>query len=266
MFSKISTFFIVLFLILPIFIIIPMSFSSAQFLTFPPPGFSLQWYHSFFSDSQWIDATITSLQVGVLTTLLSLVLGILAAEGLVKSDFPGKNFIQELFMLPMIVPTIIVAIAVYNFQSHMGMTGTTIGLVTAHTILAIPFVITPVLAGLKGMDPNLENAAMSLGANRLQTFFKVTLPNIKSSVFSGAMFAFATSFDELVVTLFISGITVTTLPKRIWDGVRTQLDPTIASISSILIVAVVIFMFISIIVGNKKKDNSVIEETLPNQI
>lgn len=257
MFTRVSTFFIVLFLILPIFIVIPISFSSAQYLTFPPPGFSLQWYHSFFSDSQWIDATIKSFQVGMLTTLLALILGILAAEGIVKSDFPGKNMIREMFMLPMIVPTIIVAIAVYKFQSNIGMTGTTIGLVTAHTILAIPFVITPVLSSLSNLDPNLENAAMSLGANRRQTFFKITLPTIKTSVFSGAMFAFATSFDELVVTLFISGISVTTLPKRIWDGVRTQLDPTIASISSILIISVIIILAVSLMVEGRQKTKSV---------
>lgn len=257
MFTKISTFFIVLFLILPIFIVIPMSFSSAQYLTFPPPGLSLQWYHRFFSDSQWIDATIKSFQVGILTTMLALILGILAAEGIVKSNFPGKNIIQEIFMLPMVVPTIIVAIAVYKFQSNIGMTGTTIGLVTAHTILAIPFVITPVLSSLSNLDPNIENAALSLGANRLQTFLRITLPTIKTAVFSGAMFAFATSFDELVVTLFISGISVTTLPKRIWDGVRTQLDPTIASISSILIISVIIILIISIIIENGQKGKSV---------
>lgn len=252
MFNKITTFFIVLFLILPIFIIIPISFSSAQYLTFPPPGFSWQWYQRFFSDSQWIDAAVKSFQVGILTTLLSLVLGILAAEGIVKSDFRGKKIIQEMFMLPMVVPTIIVAIAVYNFQSNIGLTGTILGLVTAHTILAIPFVITPVLSSLSSLDPNIENAALSLGANRLQTFIRITLPTIKTSVLSGAMFAFATSFDELVVTLFISGISVTTLPKRIWDGVRTQLDPTIASISSIIIVSVVIILIISLMIENRQ--------------
>lgn len=260
---KLFTFLVMMFLILPIFIIIPISFSSSQYLTFPPPGFSLQWYKSFFTNSQWTDALLQSLKVAVSTTILSLILGIMAAKGLLKADFRGKHLLNELFLLPMIIPTIIVAIALYRFESMLSITGTTFGLVCAHTVLAMPFVITTVLSRLASLDPNLEFAAQSLGADKMQTFFKVTLPIIKPAIFSATMFAFATSFDELVVTIFIAGVDGTTLPKQIWDGVRTQLDPTITSISSILIISVITIMVAPNIKGVFRKMKEVPEETVP---
>ncbi len=238
-FAKLMTVFVLIFLILPIFIVIPISFSSAQYLTFPPPGFSLQWYKSFFTDSQWVEAAVKSIEVGVLTTLLSLLLGTMTSIGLVKGNFPGKQAIQNIFLMPLVVPTIIIAIAVYSFQSKTGLIGSALGLVTAHTIMATPFVIVTVMSSLSGMDPNLEYASMTLGASPLQTFLRVTLHVIKPAVASAALFAFVTSFDELVVTLFISGVSVCTLPKKMWDGVRTQVDPTIAAVSSLMIVVVV---------------------------
>lgn len=239
MFARVMTIFVIIFLIVPVFIVIPISFSSAQYLTFPPPGFSLQWYKSFFSDSEWVDAAVKSIEVGVLTTLLSLILGTITSIGLVKSNFPGKQVLQSIFLMPLIIPSVIIAIAVYSFQSKTGMIGTTFGLVTAHTILATPFVIVTVLSGLNSMDPNLEYAAMSLGASPFKAFMKVTLHIIKPAVASAALFAFVTSFDELVVTLFISGVSAVTLPRKMWDGIRTQIDPTIAAVSSIFIVIIV---------------------------
>jgi len=239
---KIMTIAVILFLILPVFVIVPMSFSSAQYLTFPPPGFSTRWYEKFFGDEQWLESLRLSLTVGVLTTLLSLVLGGMAALGLSKSRFRGKAAVQNFLLLPMVMPTIIVAIAVYGFQSRIGLIGTTTGLVVAHTILASPFIVVTLLSALASIDPNLENAALSLGARPATAFFRVTLPVIKPSLLSGALFAFITSFGEIVVTLFISGVSAITLPKKMWDGVRTQIDPTISAISSILIVGIVSFL------------------------
>ena len=262
---KFFTFLVMMFLILPIFIVIPISFSSSQYLTFPPPGFSLQWYEHFFSNSQWTDALLMSFKVGILTTILALVLGFMAAKGLLKASRRGKMVLNEFFMLPMLVPTIIVAIAIYRFESIFSLTGTTAGLVFAHTVLALPFVITTVVSRLSALDPNIEYASMSLGANRMQTFFRVTLPMIKPALFSATMFAFATSFDELVVTLFICGVNVTTLPKQIWDGVRTQLDPTITSISSILIMCVITIMLSPSIKSFFKKSKLVEEEAVPDE-
>jgi putative spermidine/putrescine transport system permease protein len=261
---KLFTFFAMMFLIMPIFIIIPISFSSSQYLTFPPPGLSLQWYDNFFTNSQWTDALLQSLKVASCTTVLALILGIMAAKGLLKATFKGKHLLNELFLLPMIIPTIIVAIALYRFESILSITGTTFGLVCAHTVLAMPFVITTVLSRLASLDPNLEFAAQSLGANRVQTFYMVTLPIIKPAILSATMFAFATSFDELVVTIFIAGVNGTTLPKQIWDGVRTQLDPTITSISSILIISVITIMLAPNIKGLFRKPLEVPEESIPD--
>jgi putative spermidine/putrescine transport system permease protein len=235
MFRKIMTVLVVIFLVLPIFIVIPISFSSAQYLTFPPPGFSLQWYKNFFSDSQWTDAAIKSIEVGVATTILSLILGTMAAVGITRSEFPGKSIIQNIFLLPIVVPAVIVGISVYDFQSKTGMIGSVGGLIIAHTIMAMPIVISTLMSSLTGVDPNLENAAQNLGANYFQAFMKVTLHIIRPALFSSAIFAFVTSFDELVVTMFICGVSANTLPKQMWDGIKTQIDPTIAAVSSLLI-------------------------------
>lgn len=235
---------ILLFLVVPVAIIIPMSFSSSQYLEFPPPGFSMQWYEAFFSSPQWTGALKTSLEVGAITTVFALILGTLAAYALANSNFKGKALVTELFMTPMMVPAIIVGLAIYRFESQVHLSGSFMGLVIAHIILAIPFVIKTVLASLVGINPNLELAAQNLGANKLQAFVKVILPIIKPAIFSGGMFAFATSFDEIVVTQFISGVKVTTLTKLMWDGLKQQLDPTITAIAAIMIVGITILMVV----------------------
>lgn len=239
------TILVLLFLVLPVLIIIPMSFSSSRYLEFPPPGFSTQWYQAFFGDPQWVDALKTSLELAVATTLISLVLGVLAAEGLSKSEFKGKSAVIEAFMMPMLVPGIIVGIAIYRFEAGMSLSGSFSGLLIAHVLMAVPFVIRTVLANLEGYNPNYELASRSLGANSLVTFLRVTVPMIRTALFSGAMFAFATSFDEIVVSQFICGVEVTTLPKRIWDGLNQQLDPTITAIAAIVIVLISLIMIFS---------------------
>lgn len=233
---------VLLFLVLPVLIVIPMSFSASQYLQFPPPGFSLQWYEKFFGSSQWTGALATSLQVGLVTTLLALVLGTFAALGIYKSHFKGKDVVLELFMMPMLVPAIIVGLAIYRYEVTVNVSGTVTGLVIAHTVLAIPFVIRTILASFAGLNPNFELAALSLGANRFQTAMKITFPIIKPAIFSSAMFAFATSFDEIVVTQFVSGVRVATLPKLMWDGLRQQLDPTITAIAAIMITGITLLL------------------------
>ena len=239
------TILVLLFLVLPVLIIVPMSFSSSRYLEFPPPGFSTQWYQAFFGDPQWVDALKTSLELAVATTLISLILGVLAAEGLSKSEFKGKSAVIEAFMMPMLVPGIIVGIAIYRFEAGMSLSGSFSGLLIAHVLMAVPFVIRTVLANLEGYNPNYELASRSLGANSLVTFLRVTVPMIRTALFSGAMFAFATSFDEIVVSQFICGVEVTTLPKRIWDGLNQQLDPTITAIAAIVIVLISLIMIFS---------------------
>lgn len=223
------------FLVLPSFVVLPLSFSAAPYLTFPPPAFSLRWYKSYLFREQWTSATLFSFQVGILVTLLATVLGTLAAFALVHGRFPLKRLVSAFLISPMIVPVIIMAIAVYNLYARLHLIGTTIGMVLAHTVLALPFVIVTVSATLKGFDRNLEYAARTLGAGPLQTFFRVTFPIIQPGIISGALFAFITSFDEVVIAIFIAGTSAITLPKQMWDGIRTELDPTIAAVSALLI-------------------------------
>ena len=245
MIVKIIAFLVICFLLLPVLIIIPMSFSSSQYLEFPPPGFSTQWYEKFFNNVGWTTALENSIELGLITTAVSLVLGVMASVGLHKSKFRFKGAITEFFMMPMLIPAIIIGLAIYRFESVTHVSGTMLGLVIAHTVLALPFVIKTVLASLSGLDPNYELAARICGASPIKAFMKVVFPCIKPALFSGAMFAFATSFDEIVVTQFIAGVRVTTLPKKMWEGLKQQLDPTITAIAAILIIGITIVMIIA---------------------
>jgi putative spermidine/putrescine transport system permease protein len=234
---------IFLFLILPIFVIIPISFSSARFLQVPPQGFSLQWYAEYFGSRNWISATLLSLKVGLLTMLCATFFGTLASLALVRGNFKGKKLIYGLLLSPLIIPVIIVAVALYYFFSKLHLIGSMWGLVIAHTCLALPFVIVNVTATLQGFDITLERAALSLGASRLMTFIKVTFPLIRPGVLTGALFAFITSFDEVVIAIFISGSRTVTLPKQMWDGIRVSINPTISAVASLLIIFSVLLLF-----------------------
>jgi putative spermidine/putrescine transport system permease protein len=236
---------ILLFLVLPIFIVIPISLSSSKFLEFPPKGFSLQWYKNFFGTKEWVMATLNSLKIATMTSFLASVLGIPAALTLARQTFKGKQFIYSFLLLPMILPVIIVAIAIYFHFVKLKILGNIYALTLAHTILAIPVVLITVSASLQGFDQTLEYAAMSLGANRLKTFFKVTFPIIRPGVISGALFAFITSFDEIVVAIFLSGYRAVTLPRHMWSSIREEIDPTIAAVSSLLIFTS-IFLLLSV--------------------
>jgi len=189
-----------------------------------------------------MEATWTSLQIASAVCILATVLGTILAVALVKGRFPGKNMIYALAVSPMIIPLIISAVAIYFFYSRLHMVGTKAGVVIAHTILAIPFVLVIVSSALKGFDETLERASLSLGANPLKTFLLVTLPVIRPAVISGALFAFITSFDEVVIVIFIAGTHAVTLPKRMWDGIRLEIDPTIAAVASLLIGLSVLLM------------------------
>ena len=234
---------IFLFLILPIFVIIPISFSSARFLQFPPQGFSLQWYAEYFGSRNWISATLLSFKVGLLTMLFATFFGTLASLALVRGNFKGKKLIYGLLLSPLIIPVIIVAVALYYFFSEIHLIGSMWGLVMAHTCLALPFVVVNVTATLQGFDVTLERAALSLGASRLMTFIKVTFPLIRPGVLTGALFAFITSFDEVVIAIFISGSRTVTLPKQMWDGIRVSINPTISAVASLLILFSVLLLF-----------------------
>jgi putative spermidine/putrescine transport system permease protein len=236
---------IFLFLVLPLFIVLPISFSSSKYLEFPPRGLSFQWYKNFFVTKEWVMATFNSIKIATMTSILASLLGIPAALTLSREKFKASQFFHSFLLLPMILPAIIVAIAVYFHFAKLKLLGSIYTLTLAHTILAIPVVFITVSASLQGFDRNLEYAAMSLGANRFMTFFKVTFPLIRPGVVSGALFAFITSFDEIVVAIFLSGYRAITLPRHMWSSIREEIDPTIAAVSSLLIFTS-IFLLLSV--------------------
>jgi putative spermidine/putrescine transport system permease protein len=225
-----------LFLVFPILIVVPMAFSSAQYLAFPPPGFSLQWWQEYFSRPDWTSATILSFQVAVVAMILATALGTAASFTLVRAKFRGKNLVYSIILSPIIIPPIIIAIAAYFFYAGLHLVGNWIPIALGHTILALPVVVVIVSATLKGFDETLEHAAMNLGANQLTTFRRVTFPLIRPGVVTAALFAFMISFDELLIALFLSGENAVTLPKRMWDGLRLEINPTIPVVSTLLIV------------------------------
>ena len=233
---------VLLFLAFPIVVVVVVSFSSATYLTFPPPAFALKWYEAYFASADWLRPTWLSLWVAAGVVVLSTVLGTLAAIGIARLPRALRILVTGLILSPLIVPVIVVAIGIYYAFARYGLVGSPIGLVLAHTCLAVPFVVTSVSASLAGIDPRLELAALSLGATPRATFFQVTLPLIRPGVLVGALFAFITSFDELVVALFISGSGAVTLPRRMWDDLRFQIDPTIAAVSTLTIVLTVLLM------------------------
>jgi putative spermidine/putrescine transport system permease protein len=224
------------FLVAPSLIVIPMSFSGADTLTFPPPSYSLRWYDTFLTHPEWRSAARISLITAVLTTIVATALGTGVSIGLLRSRFPLRNFVTSIFLTPMIVPEIVTAVAVYGLYVRLRLVGTIQGLVLAHSVLALPFVMINVSAVLQGMDIRLEHAARSLGATPLRTFWLVTFPLIRPGILAGALFAFITSFDELIIALFISGDRAATLPVQIWSGLRFEINPTVAAVSTLLIV------------------------------
>jgi putative spermidine/putrescine transport system permease protein len=234
---------IYLFLMLPLMVVFPISLSSAPYMQFPPPGLSWQWYERYLADPQWIDATIRSLYVGGATAALSLLLGVPLAFSLVRGRYFGRGGVDRLAMAPMIVPHIILSVAVYGLFAKLKLIGAWYGLVVVHTVLALPFVVLVMVAGLRDFDRALEQAAAGLGASRWRTLRRITLPILRPSLVSAGLLAFITSFDEVVVALFLSGARMT-LPKKMFDNILMEIDPTIASVSvmQILLVSMVLVL------------------------
>ncbi len=223
-----------LFLVAPTVVVVIISFTSATVLSFPPPGLDTRWYAKFFADAQWTNATVTSFVVGVLSMALATTLGTLAALGLVRGRFPGRAVVVALILSPLIVPSVVVALGMYIFYVRVGLAGTLPALVLAHTALGFPFVVVNVAASLRTLDETVEQAARGLGAGPLYTFFRVTLPLILPGVVAGALFAFITSWDEVVVALFLSTPLMQTLPVVIWAQVKNDVDPTVAAASTLV--------------------------------
>ncbi|MEE8365215.1 MAG: ABC transporter permease [Gammaproteobacteria bacterium] len=233
---------IFLFLIIPILIIMPLSFNAVPFFTFTeamlsfdPAGYSLKWYEEFFTSLNWQGAVKNSLIIALFSTILATVLGTLAALGLSRSAMPFKSVLMGLLISPMIVPLIISAAGMYFFYSRIGLQGTYIGVILAHAALGTPFVVITVTATLSGFDEVLIRSSASLGATPTTTFFHVIMPLILPGVISGALFAFITSFDEVVVILFVGSYKQRTIPWQMFSGIREQISPTILAVATILV-------------------------------
>ncbi|MGO4740375.1 ABC transporter permease [Bosea sp. 2KB_26] len=225
------------FLIVPCVLIVPMSFSASNYLEFPPRAWSLRWYQEFFESREWMDALWLSLKVAGLTTLIATPIGTAAAYGLARMPERLTKSLRMSFLLPMIVPNILVAIGVFFVFARLGLNNTLTGLVLVDVMLALPFVLVTVSSGLQSFDENQERAARSLGATRFRAFLTVTVPQIRSSIAAGALFAFVTAFDEVVIALYISSGENSTLPRRMFANIRDQVDPLVAAVSSVLVVA-----------------------------
>lgn len=230
------------FLIAPIIVIIPLSFNAQDFFTFTkemlafdPEGYSLKHYRDFFTNSDWTSAIYNSVRIAPVATLLSVSLGTLAAIGLSNPHMPYKRLITALLISPMIVPLVISAAGMYFFFSRIGLQGTYWGVVLAHAVLGIPFVIITVTATLVGFDRSLTRAAANLGANPVVTFWRIQMPLILPGVISGGLFAFITSFDEVVVVLFVGSSAQKTLPWQMFTGLREQISPTILAVATVLV-------------------------------
>lgn len=227
---------VLLFLIAPILAVMPLSFNAEPYFSYPMPGLSLQWYRDFFGNERWIGAFYLSLKLAVTVTILSTVLGTMAALGLARTQLPLRTLIFGILMLPMIVPVIIVAVAAFMFFGYLNLIGTFTGLVLAHTALATPFVVITVTSTLTAFDWTLQRAAYSLGAGPAFAFRKVILPLITPGVVTGALFAFVTSFDEVVVALFLASAEQRTLPKQMFSGIREQISPTITAAATLQVI------------------------------
>jgi putative spermidine/putrescine transport system permease protein len=225
---------IAVFLVAPTVIMGLMSLSPSTGLQFPPPGWSLRWYRTFFASPMWVEAALTSLRVAALSAVLATGLGTLAALGLVRGRFPGRGLVNAVVLSPLIVPTVVTAIGMYFVFVRWRLVGSAAALVVAHTALALPFVVVNVASSLQAVDVSLELAARSLGASPARAFRRVTLPLVLPGVISGALIAFAFSWDEVVVAIFLSTPLTRTLPAVMWGEVQTRIDPTSAAVATMI--------------------------------
>lgn len=223
------------YLLLPISVIVPMSFSNQLYLSFPPPGWSVRWYRGLLENPVWLDAMWNSLRIGLPTACLSMVLGTLAALGLGRGRFRWAALGATLVVAPMMLPHVIIAIGLYPVMLELGLLNSTAATVIGHTVVATPLVYITVSASLRAYDQSLELAAMTLGANWWRTFWHVTFPRIRMGVVVGGIFAFAASFDELILALFLTGTATRTLPRLMWEQMNDYLTPTIAAVAALVL-------------------------------
>ena len=222
-------------LLAPIVIVVILAFSGDGYLHFPPSSLSLRWFARFFGDVQWQRALLSSLIIGAIACVVSTTIGFFAAYAFLRTEFHGKKLLLSLMLTPIIVPSIITAIAMYYLAGRLHLIGDFLWLGLCHAVIAMPIVVLILLAALHAVDPNLERAALGLGSSRVRVFWRIVLPIALPGVMSAALFAFLASFDELLIALFLSGVRAQTLPVRIWNSLNLQVEPTIAAVSAFLI-------------------------------
>ncbi|PZU84858.1 MAG: ABC transporter permease [Chelatococcus sp.] len=233
------------FLVLPTLLVIPLAFTSSQFLEFPPPGYGLTWFRTYFESPLWIQATIRSFLVAFATAIAATAIGGFTALALANSRTRWSGLIFAFFLAPMIVPRIVIAVGLFYLFARIGLVATDLGLIIGHTVLAIPFALVTMAAVLKSYDQRLDQAAATLGANRLKTLTGVTIPLVKGGLVAAFLFSFITSFDELTIAIFVSGGVKTTLPKQMWDDMILQLNPTLAAVSVVVFVVVTVMLLVA---------------------
>lgn len=233
-----------IFLLLPILFIAALSFGSSQWLIFPPPSWTLRWYDELFADPSWLDAAWTSFKIAMVVALLSVLVGTLAAFGLVRGRFRGREALKAFFLTPMILPVVVLAVALYAFYLRVGLDGTVTGFVLAHLVVALPFAILSIGTALEGFDKSIEDAAVLCGASPLEAVLRVTLPAIASGLVSAAVFSFLASWDEVVLAIFMASPSLQTLPVKIWGTLRQDLTPVVAAVSTLLIALTLVLMLL----------------------
>ena len=240
-----------IFLIAPLLIAIPLSFNAEPYFTFTPEmlrldpeAYSLRWYRTLIEDPVWGRAMLNSFGIGIAATIIATFLGTLAAMGLSDPRMPMKQLLTAILLSPMVTPIIVIGIGLFYFYANLNLVQTYTGIVLAHALLGTPFVVITVTASLSGFDHNLVRAAQSLGASAGTIFRRIQLPLIAPGVISGALFAFAASFDEVVVVLFIGGVDHHTIPRVMWSGIREEISPTILAVATLLIILAVLVLLV----------------------
>lgn len=241
-----------LFLLLPILLLVALSFGDSQWMQFPPPGWTLRWYAELFDDPDWFFSFLTSLRIAAWVMVLSVALGLPASFGLVRGRFPGREAVRALFLMPMILPVVVLAVALYALFLRLRLNGTEIGFVLAHLLLALPFSVIAISGALERFDPAIEDAAVLCGASPLEAKLRVTLPGIMPGIATAALFSFLASWDEVVVAIFMASPDIQTLPVRIWGVLRQDLSPVVAAVSTLLVALTAVLMLLS--AALKKKD------------
>ena len=242
----------VLYMLVPIALMLPLSLETGNILRFPSGGFSLRWYAEYFADDAWMASTIVSLKVAIGASAVATVLGTLAATGATKVSPAIRRVCMTLLLSPIALPTILIAVAIYGVYSTLHLVGSIAGLIAAHAVLTMPIVILNVSTALAALPPALEDAAASLGASPLRAFFGITVPLIARGIAAGAVLAFIISFDEVVIGMFLSGAQVVTLPKRMLDGVFYEITPMLAAVSSLLLFANILCVTIFLLMRRRR--------------